>query len=366
MTASSISRLPSQVAMGLFAAVATLVAVPLPAGGGPAIGNQTGSCDEPFAPVYGYRAAPSAGPVTQTWPGFAVVAPRFGQSPFDHQQQLSDAGFDADGDGERDVAYVDPDGGQEVIVARGDGEVRLGLAGHLVATLDGTPLGDLDADGRDEILVLARPAEGGPDRVFVVPGTTAAGSHRLDEVAIAVPRYQVMPAGDRVDGPGHDLAVPLGSSSPGTAIVSGDAVMAAGPGGTATFEAWGEPLDGYPVGVFDLDDGEISLVTITDGTGGGSPIALALHRGGTVTRFASPAELPFPQPPYRVAVVADNGRRFLVAGHADRGGSTGFYWDVDEPCRQLPRSLLAPVVEGPPPAAPPAARPVPGAATFTG
>src|SRR5690606_16464343 len=111
----------------------------------------------------------------------------------------------------------------------------------------------------------------------------------------------------------------------------------------------GPTFDGWPAGAFDLDDPRPALATAAHGADGG--VLVHLWRDGEATRFTSPGEVAFPFAPSvsMARLAADGGPLILRAGHTDRGGSLALLWDVEDPCRELPRAetLLPPAVPGP-------------------
>jgi len=321
--------------------------------------------------MYGTRTEGAYSSAQKVWPTHDVVAPALTGEVLDHTAHLETTNPDTDGDGVRDDVTIDMSSGEQVmVITRGDGVVRVALAGSNLGDLTSHPPGDLDADGHDEVLFLARPAGSGADRIFVLPGATAPGSYQADDVAIEVPTYFVWSAGNQVDGPGDDLVVwDQNTADPNTSVVSGDQIMAAGPGGSADFSATTTLAGGYPMGVFDLGDSRPAVVTALPLVAG--QLELSLWRDGVAppTRFVSPASLPFNQQPSSVAMVGTSEGLVLSAGEVDRGGSLAFYWDVDDPCRELPViGCCEPPLQGRPPGSEPAqpADPLNGAAPYTG
>lgn len=319
------------------------------------------TCAPPYVPLYGAERNTDGSTRRQLWPSYPVTPPDTTGTDLDHLRPRYLAGPDTDGDGRGDQVTIDLGSGEQVmVIARGDGEVRVGLSGSNLGDLTSRPLGDLDADGRDEVLFLARPAGPGEDRIFVLPGATPVGSHQADDVSIQIPTYFLYGAGDQVDGAGDDLIV-TDTSTPGrSGLVSGREVMAAGPGGTIDAFPIAESLAGYPAGVFDLGDARPAVATV-DGEPG-RPV-VRLWRDGAETAYV-PAGLTTGSFQPSVSMSRAGGTTYLVAGSGDRGGSVTFVWDVDEPCRTLPAGTGpdGPDTGG---SAPPA-EPVDGRSTYTG
>ena len=135
---------------------------------------------------------------------------------------------DTDGDGVADVALEGVDDGAAFALARGDGELVLAVAGGSVGAPGGASwAGDLDGDGRDELLVFVADGSGAADHpLYVVPGAIPAGRHDPRAVGARLPAFAGMPAaplGD-VDGDGNqDLLLPRSSDE--LMVVSGTIIM---------------------------------------------------------------------------------------------------------------------------------------------
>lgn len=359
----------------LVAPVEPTIATPLGAGS-PA--QEDGSCAEPYLPIVGLRSDGHANPAYAVWPDRGTKPPILLGDDLDHGAALRNAGVDTDGDGTADDVTTDLSTVPEaVVIDRGDGTVRVALDGHSTIALTDFPVGDLDADGRDELLLLSRDPDTATDRVFVLPGATTPGEHQADQTGIEIATYyDLTAAGDQIDGPGRDLLVrsggPPGEEPRTSTLVSGDRLMAVGPGSTAPLSGDGPTLDGWPAGVFDVGDAKPALATSEHGADGS--VLVHLWRDGEATRFTSPAEVTFPSAPSvsMARLAADGGQLILRAGHADRGGSLALLWDVHDPCRELPRAetLLPPVVPGPTPhgdtPTAPGAPAVPARPSYTG
>jgi hypothetical protein len=346
--------------LGLAAAVGLgAVVLAVPATSAPAPDPSTGTCTEPFAPIYASSAyADGVSNRRQLWPDHPVSPPPTDGTDLDAVGPRYLAGPDTDGDGRGDQVTIDLGTGEQVmVITRGDGQVRVGQRGSNLGELTSRPVGDLDGDGRDEVMFLARPADGGEDRIFVLPGSTETGSHQADDVSIEIPSYFLYGAGDQLDGPGDDLLV-TDTAEAGSGLVSGREVMAPGAGGRLTSFPIAEALAGYPAGVFDLGDARPALATVEDE---GSRSVVRLWRDGRATSFAT-AGADLGDAFLSVSMTRAEGRTYLRAGTGDRGGSTTFTWDVDDPCR----ALRAPDHQETPssPASP--AAPLSGQASYTG
>lgn len=344
---------------------------------GPVVAASSGAdpgCAEPYAPVYGSTSGPY-GPVRQVWPERPVQPPVTDGTDLDHHAAARVDGPDVDGDGRPDQVDIDlGTGEQTMVITSGSGTTRIGLRGHQLGSLTDRPLGDLDGDGRDEVLFLARPNSLGPDRVFILPGSTPPGSHQADDVSVEIPDYQVLGAGDQ-DGDGADDLVvsrPAAGSVYGeSAVVSGADLLALGPGGRIT--SYDDAIRAVPGGaaaVYDLGGPAPAIVTID---GGPTEVILRLAQGDRTTTFHSTADqVPLRGLPFGTSMVRSSSGTLLMTGTGDRSGSVSAVWSVDDPCAALPAptegSTTTPETSGPPTTAPAAspAEPTSGSPTYTG
>ena len=344
-----------------FGALVLLAAATGTVGSAPAQAAAT-DCAAPFLPTYGTSSR--GGPLAQAWPDHPVVAPDLNGPPLSTLDGVGNDRIDTDGDGRADDVAIDIVGNQQVMtITRGDGVVRVAVAGHNLGLANSYPVGDLDGDGRDEVYFLARPAGPGEDQLFILPGTTAPGRYQAADVSIRLPDQDtariVFPVGDQVAGPGQDLAI-VGRSQ--AFITPGSVIMAVAPGGTLAAYPEAEPLPGFPSGVLRLHDGPPTIATVEDASGGHTVVDL--WDQGTVTTYLTPVALPAGG---QVSAVQTPTGPYLAIGYGDRGGSTVYYWNLTDPCLVLPAA--APVDPATPPASPPVAppaRPVDGAVSLTG
>src|SRR5690606_36646720 len=117
------------------------------------------------------------------------------------------------------------------------------------------PAGDLDGDGRGELLI---------DRL-VVPGSVPLGSHLVADVAVELPGNRVLPAGDGVGDASFDLLVGSGGGAGArTHLVDGRTVVASGPGSRLT-DLGPVTLPGVPASVFDVGSGSPAYAVVSDG-----------------------------------------------------------------------------------------------------
>lgn len=352
------------------------------------------SCQEPYRQILVERTVGHYEDPRHVvlWPRHGVAYPeRSTGSELDLTTRWRDEGIDTDGDGAADEITGELVGQDQLVsVRRGDGTVLLSMPGHALASMESATVGDLDADGRDELVVLARPVTGGGDRYFVVPGTTSVGDQVLDDVAIEVRGMGLMGVGDQGDGPGADLVVRAGNVADPTdprhrqtLIASGDIAMDGGPGSTARIEPVVEPYEGFPMSVVDLGDPRPAIISglpWDDADAASSIRGLVLNRSGDLTRFELSERFDSqgddvngwpPRFTHATAVLYAFPERALhleLVGN-DRGGSIRAVWSIDDPCAQLPVAGV-PEGEGQVPSRPPAparpAQPTPASPSYTG
>jgi hypothetical protein len=169
-------------------------------------------CDAPypasFSAVQPYRSEVEV-PYTGTWLGWPETI------------------MDTDGDGETESYGV---GGPEgLVIDRTTGTLTISDAVRL--TFGGGEIGDLDGDGRTEIIV----ATGEPGPTFLIPGATPDGTHAAADVGVLLPETVVggRTVGD-ADGDGLSdlMLVDTGPPDGRRPIVAGADLLAPGPGGT--------------------------------------------------------------------------------------------------------------------------------------
>ena len=183
--------------------------------GAGAASSAAAGCTQPYQPWFEATTYPVGDPVPDlgTSLRYTVHAP------------------DTDGDGVADtiVDDTDPAGGvyQSLTITRGDGTITLLPGpGHSYIYLGsyGPQPGDLNGDGRDELVV-------GVDTVgeqYLLPGTTAPGTHDIAAVGISLDGLSNVsqPVGDQNGDHKADLAF---ADSSGWSVYSGADLMAPGP-----------------------------------------------------------------------------------------------------------------------------------------
>ena len=168
----------------------------------------------------------------------------------------SGAGMDADtdGDGAPDEHPESAEGGAAFGLRRSDGDLVLAVPDGSVGAPGGrSRAGDLDGDGRDEVLVYVDDGTSPSYPLHVVPGTTPAGRHDPRVVGTRLPfdtTQGVMPVGDLDGDDRDDLAMP--GPDGGFVVVGGPTIVAAAggalPAGSAAYRLPGAPVTVLPLG----------------------------------------------------------------------------------------------------------------------
>lgn len=346
----------------------------------PSAGDAQGTCTAPYPPVASWASQAS---------GIFGVDPHV-QGP----SLLVHPTADMDGDGKDDRAGSVSRGSKSagLRVLRGDGAMTLvddqaAVDDRYQASIDDLEagvtehydvlapvIGDLDADGHDEILVYK--LDGMSRSEVVIPGTTSPGTHDIDDVGIVLPTGShasgdPLPGGavsdavlDQVGGPGEDVVVHTGSER---RVVSGNDIMATGAPGTVPSLATSQTLTGFVVGIARLGQARPTLLL----QGPDHRDTLFLVDGGSTTISFAPAGLaPVSGFPYAsdtdLDVVDDPRGRFVVVSTSNRAQSAIDVWDIDHPCRRLVGDGDAPTTTTPPSADAPAATPIDDHPSFTG
>ncbi len=347
-------------------ASATLVMGTVTLTPGPA-GGQAAECTQPYSPVAFAVAYPNQEELPEV-PGDDVTVP----AGFDTPVPL-----DSDGDGATDVVT---EGAGQVRIGRGDGTVVLTVAGASLVQARG--VGDIDGDGRGEILVAAN---GGADEgTYLVPGTVPATTQALTAVGtrLADGGRIVVLAPDRSDrlvvvepiAPDPDDPDPSDLEGSTRVLDAGD-TLAAAPGDVSD----GSSDEASYVGLleaFAADRGDDVLTLVVGRVEGllgpdadrRAELLLARPDGTTVRLTTAPRPL-FPADPGPVggvAVVTGPDGTFVRLGQASRSGAASYLWSLDDPCTPYAGSegTTSTTVVTTPRATP--ATPVTAAARFTG
>jgi hypothetical protein len=277
-------------------------------------------CDQPYLPARS----------THSW-----EPPVQGPS-LDRLQRVRTSAPDTDGDGRPDTVTVEHSADLDewrLHVQRGDGTVTFAEpvppgrdapelpSGAFVFDRPSAWWGDVDGDGRDDLLVsqILRP-QGDADQVstlYLVPGTVAPGVHRPSEVGTLVPGEDADEVGDQDGDGGVDIALRDGR------VVSGRALLA---GEVRVLRTLPAPL----VGVLELG-GPPTIVVAPPAPRDVLDLTLL---GSPDVRLRS-AGVPFPSgdsSSLRVGATRSGGHRVVWAATLTRAGGSSWTWDLDAPC----------------------------------
>ncbi len=326
------------------------LAIAMPAG---IAGGQDPGCAQPYSPVASTTTEPDTGPL-----------PTVAASPVSRGVPARPVRFDSDGDGVDDTVTGGPG---QVTISRGDGDVVLTAPGTPAA--DAYGVGDLDGDGRDELVVYGSEAAAPNDHSFLVPGTVSAGTATFAEVGIDVAETNddVVPVGDEA---GQVLIVSAfedGTSS--TEFWDGETLLVPGPGGSTATLRPSFASGGTPV-AFAGQEGPRDLIVLVNDLGDHTEVNHVADQGDFthLTSAPEPYQQGYPGPGDAAVLVGPDGT-FVRLTLTDRGTSTSYLWSLEDPCTPLGIDEPTPPTAAPPggssPSAP-AAQPITTAATFTG
>ena len=304
-------------------------------------------CSPPYHPVYAGESRFSGDPEVQTYPDHPVDRPSVDGRDLGPDVSPGER-VDTDGDGHYD--HIDRiDGGIEI--TRGDGRVVL-VNGHPKTNGYDDPQwseapnaapGDLNGDGRDDLLVRI-PAPAGGDYFnddeghwFAVSGAVSPGKHDVWKVGVMVPGGHDFPTlgfpavlggvGDQVGGPGDDV---LARDEYGSGIVDGETLLAPGPGGAIDRFQISIPIDADLLGPVDLGGARPALLLAHQHPALVSD-RIFLWRAGETLDFDPFGGWGFADTPLYVRDSPDG--RLLIGGYEDRGGGSRIVvWNIDHPC----------------------------------
>jgi len=302
---------------------------PLPATPLDAVGLEIPpGCPTPWPPLYGETEDnyPSPDPSTARRQALLASAElRYGSAD----------GWDADtdGDGAPDRLLESVEDGTAFGLHRSDGDLVLAVPGGSVGAPGGrSRAGDLDGDGRDEVLVYVADGTNGSYPLHVVPGAVPAGRHNPRVVGTRLPfdtTALVLPVDD-LDGDGRDdLAMP--GADGGFLIVGGATVLAAA-GGALPAGAPAHRFPGAPVAVLPLGDPARPVPLVQANPGAKE---LTLHtEPPVVLAVGVDEEVPTDMTGIDVRLLeGDDGRLLQLATPGNRdGGSFVAVWNLDAPC----------------------------------
>jgi hypothetical protein len=292
-------------------AAAIVAALSLPAATGTASAD---ACAQPYSPL----ASAQEYPAQETLPAVGGV---------DVSSQLVVPPLDSDGDGIPDTVALSGSS-----LDRGDGTVTFESSGNLVTRPANA--GDLDGDGRDEILLYVDTP--GDVSAWVVPGTVSPGTHDVASVGIRINLALAAPVADRTgDGIDDLMQWTLTFVSPLTTITSGASIMAVGAPGDARSVAPFLSMPGWFVAFAQLSPGPPSIITATY-----VPNAIELRIGHDAS---APVFTTAPAPDFsggqfgvdiRSVLVSDDGT-FMIGQTSSRSGIESYLWRLDQPCESL-------------------------------
>lgn len=319
------------------------------------------TCAPPYQPIY--ADADQEGSLQQTYPPEPVDPPDLDGRSLDVAVEPG-WHLDSDGDGHDDVVDYD---GRDLVIRRTSGTLRL------TSSHGGDPTwtsaegafapGDLDGDGREDLLVHV----GGEDdgRWFAVSGATPDGSWDVWDIGVLLPGRTDYPSGEEPGvrgGVGEQLGAPgtdvLARDAGGSGVVDGAALLAPGAGQELASFPISAPVDGELRLRIDLGgDHTAFLVAAGDYTVGAT--ALRVWRDGQVLEL-----VPHDGAGYlayeHFSVVESPAGRLLVSTTSSRGGETWrIVWNLDHPCGPGSTAVWSGATPGP-------ATPISGDAGYTG
>jgi hypothetical protein len=301
-------RTPGKHGLQLGIAATIVVALSLPAATGTASAE---ACAQPYSPLAW----------AQEYPAQEQLPPVTG---VDVSSQLEVPPLDSDGDSVPDTVALSGSS-----LDRGDGTVTFESSGNFVTRPANA--GDLDGNGRDEILLYVDTP--GDVSAWVVPGTVSPGTHDVATVGIRVNLALAAPVADRT-GDGIDDLMQWTETfvSPLTTVTSGAAIMAVGAPGDARSVAPVLSMPGWFVAFVQLAPGPPSIITATYVPNG---IELRIGHDSSAPVFTtSPAPaVSGGQFTVDIRSVLDSGDgTFMIGSTSSRSGIESYLWRLDEPC----------------------------------
>lgn len=308
-------------------------------------GRAQAACAQPYEPWFS----------AYTYPAPAVLPDLGASIAFDVGPPDTDGDGQADGISSGSISKVE--------ITRGDGVVTLlpgkqhkyiGLTGY------GPQPGDLDGDGRDELII-------GVDQQgeqYLLPGTTEPGTHDLPDVAI---RFDGLSNSSRSvgdqNGDGSDDVAFRAEIAPGKggwAVYSGEDLLAPGAGGTVTAPPAIANYNGENLIAASLKPG--ATPTIIIGSRYPSTTNITVHGSPPLALIARDVLPEYTGGPGKLDAYSKDGQAFVTVSASDRSGSSFAVWNVDDPCSRFAAQPAAPAT----PSAPKPAQPVAGSPDFTG
>ncbi len=307
-------------------------------------GRAQAACAQPYEPWFS----------AYTYPTPAVVPDLGASIAFDVGPP------DTDGDGKPDG--IASGNSSKVEITRGDGVVTL-LPGkqHKYIGLAGArpQAGDLDGDGRDEVIIGVEQGH-----QYLLPGTTEPGTYDIADVAIdlgALPNAG-RPVGDQNGDGSNDLAFPalVTAGAYGWAVYGGDDLLAPGAGGTVTAPVAIAKYNGENLIAASLKPG--ATPTIITGSRYPSTTNITVHTSPPIALIGRDLLREYTGGPGKLDAYSKNGQAFVTVAASDRSGSSFAIWNIDDPCSRSAAQPAAPAA----PSEPKPAQPVAGNPNFTG
>jgi hypothetical protein len=305
--------------MGIAAAI--VVAMSLPAATGTASAQ---ACTAPYSPLAWANEYPTQATLPSV-PGDDVSS------------QLVVPPLDSDGDDVPDTIQI---GGSSSVV-RGDGTVTFESAGTVVSQPSNA--GDLDGDGRDEILlyeyVQLQPSD---VSAWVVPGTVSPGTHDVSAAGIRINVTFAAPVADRT-GDGIDDLMQWTQTfvAPLTTVTSGAAIMALGAPGDARPANPVLSMPGWFVAFAQLSSGPPAIITATYVQ---DAVEFRIGEDSSAPVFTTAPAPDFSGGTFGVrirSVLVSDASTYMIGETSSRSGVESYLWRLDQPC--APDSTAVPV-----------------------
>ena len=316
--------------MGSWRGARRLVTVGLVAVAVGAVSGCEPACQPPYPAIAGQTFNQGQPPPTTPWPVGGTVRPPV--LPV----------LDTDGDGVADTSEM-LDEGRRIVIHRaaGDLDLRVPAPGYMVAGApDNLAVGDLDGDGRSEALLTVYGVDSPhpQGRVpYVVPGTTPSGTYDLAAVATTpLPTawiFGLVPVGDLDADGDDDVASPV-VDDPSQPAPDGVGVWWGGDIGTTQQDAdivvAGELQTVVPLGARSA----LTLITGRPSSPGDTGFELTLWIPEGAIRFTSDgAGTDVYAPLYaQVRIHDDDGQLWLTAEIEYRSVRQRWAWDLDDLC----------------------------------